>query len=161
MGLPAEVLAEVDPQVRRCQWWGLPRAMLIRPSLSFHHHPLLMLDPRPKRVQRKADAIGGGTIRFDIYDTPDCKTYLNYRITCLRCPKHKACGKSLEHGPEQCTKFGRIEPLAVLHAWRPMGLYDPRKTHARHWPADDLVAVFVASHRDELERLADELLSGR
>ena len=123
----------------------------------------------PERVERAAgkrdldwvDAVGGGLIRHDSnFRNKAGKLYPNCKISCLTCPKiagKTPCQKTIGITPETCARHGRIEPIAILHAWRFVEITKKDKSHARHDPTHDEVDAFIASHRVELEELADRL----
>jgi len=123
----------------------------------------------PERVERAAgkrdldwvDAVGGGLIRHDSnFRNKAGKLYPNCKISCLTCPKiagKTPCQKTIGITPETCARRGRIEPIAFLHAWRSVDITKKDKSHARHDPTHGEVDAFIASHRVELEELADRL----
>ena len=110
---------------------------------------------RPKRDLRWFDAVGGGRIRYDIYTPPVGAPYPNWTIECTTCPKRsgKQCLKTLGQTPQNSTRLGAIEAVALLHRWRTVPITDPSKTHRRHEPSEAEVDEYAAAHHDELEAL--------
>ena len=111
----------------------------------------------PQRLLKWRDAVGGGKIRFDLCKTPDGTTYPNFKIRCLRCPKSRTpCEKTWGATPRNTARHGMIEALAYVHAWRPVPITDPTKTHRNHDPSTQEVDDYLAANRPALEALLEE-----
>ena len=63
-------------------------------------------------------AVGGGECFFEAYTGGSTgKPYANW---ILKCPKHQNCQKTRGVGSFSTKRYGELEPLAHLHAWRDM-----------------------------------------
>jgi len=123
--------------------------------------PDLVVAPAPERVEANPrrmmdwkDALGGGKIRFDPYGKRGGGIYRNFRITCIVCPRYKACAKV--KGPPEGNEGPEadIQTLAFLHAWRLMHIPGDALSHRRLNPKDEEVQSYLDYHREELVELA-------
>ena len=107
------------------------------------------LDLEPTRVQ----GLNGCDISFVLYITTSGKFEPHYKCHCF---KHGACcekrkGKTLANQ----RRWGRIQPIAFLHAWHAIAFpSDPKYlTHAQEGPTDEMVDAWAADHREEFEQM--------
>ena len=105
-------------------------------------------------------AIGEGFVWYEEYTAPLMhRVYGNWTFHCTRegCPND--CKRTLGVIPRNCRKFGDLEPLAFLHAWRDCTI-DPRLGHRKSPVLDADVKTFYEDHVDELDALRDMFYLG-
>ena len=115
---------------------------------------------KAKPLKPLVPAIGEGFVWYENYTAPLMhRVYGNWTFHCTRegCPND--CKRTLGVIPRNCKKFGDLEPLAFLHAWRDCTI-DPRLGHRKSPVRDEDVKTFYEDHVDELEALRDMFYSG-
>ena len=88
-------------------------------------------------------AIGGGFCFYEAYvGGSSSKPYDNWIMTC---PRHDNCQKTRGVGVFSTSRYGELEPLAFLHAWRDMDV-PPGRPHRRCTPTELEIDGQMAEH---------------
>ena len=88
-------------------------------------------------------AIGGGFCFYEAYvGGSSSKPYDNWIMTC---PRHENCQKTRGVGAFSTSRYGELEPLACLHAWRDMDV-PPGRPHRRCTPTELEIDGQMAEH---------------
>ena len=105
-----------------------------------------------RRKQHARDwkpAINGGRCCYDAYRGPRGNSYDNWT---LQCHRHENCERTRGVMASSTKRYGELEPLAFLHAWRDMAV-PPGKPHRRCNPKLEDVSRFVDTNLQELADL--------
>ena len=102
----------------------------------------------PRREARRRDykpGVGGGSVYFEGYREGEAgRLYPNWILVCN---KHEGCQKTRGVGYFSTKRYGELEPLAFLHAWRDMDVL-PGKTHRQCTPSVADIDAQMESHME-------------